>query len=379
MMGVASLGCMAAPADDDSTGTSEAAQSGHRWKTLNIQYEVQHTPFWCGPASTRIALSARIHPPHQAGLAWDLGTTIAGTDYIGQVTGVLNRYLGPGTYETRTLPNDPITPWEKDRLWRDIVASIDNNFPLVANIVAPPHNHPPGYPNSTIYHYFTIIGYNPDNRQVFVADPGFFGGNAFYWLSFDQLASLIPPKGYSTWIQKGTRCPGGEGLVHGAIEGKFLSIGGCGSPLGAPLTNEERTPDGVGRYNVFQNGSIYWTEATGAHVVQGVVRDRWRDTGWEGGPLGYPTTDELGTPDGVGRYSEFQRGVIYYTPKTGALDVYGTIYRKWAELGREQSPLGYPTSTEYGVPGGRQSDFEHGWITWDAATNVATVTMADQE
>ena len=43
---------------------------------------------------------------------------------------------------------------------------IDNGFPLVANIVAPPTNHPPGYPSDrTIYHYFTVIGYNAGNRS----------------------------------------------------------------------------------------------------------------------------------------------------------------------------------------------------------------------
>ncbi len=34
--------------------------------------------------------------------------------------------------------------------------------------------------------------------------------------------------------------------------------------------------------------------------------------GWEGGRLGYPTSDELGSPDGVGRYSDFERGTIYW-------------------------------------------------------------------
>ena len=45
-------------------------------------------------------------------------------------------------------------------------------------------------------HYFSVMGYDdaPD-RAVWIADSGFrpFG----YWMSFDQLASLIPPKGYA--------------------------------------------------------------------------------------------------------------------------------------------------------------------------------------
>ncbi|MFJ2895349.1 C39 family peptidase [Streptomyces sp. NPDC087218] len=166
--------------------------------TLQIDYQVQQTGYWCGPAATRIALSARIAPPSQGDLAWQLGTTEAGTDHISQVTGVLNANLGTGWYETKEMPNDPPTQAQRDLLWRDIVLDIDNNYPLVANIVAPPGNQPPGYPSDqTIYHYFTVIGYDDANRTVLIADPASFGGNQIYWLSFDQLATLIPPKGYS--------------------------------------------------------------------------------------------------------------------------------------------------------------------------------------
>jgi len=66
-----------------------------------------------------------------------------------------------------------------------------------ANIVAPAGNHPPGYPNYTIYHYFTVIGYDSSDTTVLIADPAGFAPTATYWLTFDQLATLIPPKGYS--------------------------------------------------------------------------------------------------------------------------------------------------------------------------------------
>jgi len=72
-----------------------------------------------------------------------------------------------------------------------IVYDIDRNYPLVTNIVAPANNHPPGYPDYTIYHYFTVFGYDPVDRTVTIADPANFGGNQIYWISFDQLASLI--------------------------------------------------------------------------------------------------------------------------------------------------------------------------------------------
>jgi hypothetical protein len=162
---------------------------------LSVDYQVQQTGYWCGPAATRIALSARGVYRSQSQLAAELGTTTNGTDWIGQVTDVLSRYVG--WYETKEMPNDPPTQAQRDLLWRDVVLNINNNYPIVANIVAPANNHPPGYPNYTIYHYFTVIGYNDANMTVKIADPASFGGNQLYWLTFNQLATLIPPKGYS--------------------------------------------------------------------------------------------------------------------------------------------------------------------------------------
>lgn len=82
--------------------------------------------------------------------------------------------------------------------------------------------------------------------------------------------------------------------VHGAIREKYLALGAEASILGYPSTDESSTPDGVGRYNHFQGGSIYWTPGTGAHEVHGLIRDRWASLGWErNSQLGYPITDEF--------------------------------------------------------------------------------------
>ncbi|OJY30219.1 MAG: hypothetical protein BGO98_26125 [Myxococcales bacterium 68-20] len=373
MMALTGLACTST-VDDEVTASSTDSLNQARWKVLNVQFQVQQTGWWCGPAATRVALSTRINPPSQASLASQLGTTTDGTDWIGQVTATLNAHLGAGTYETHEIPNDPPTPQQRDRLWDDIVRNIDAGYVVVTNIVAPPNNHPPGYPASTIYHYFSVIGYNPDTRQVFIADSANFGGNTFYWLSFNQLASLIPPKGYAA-ARVGTSCPGGSGTTVGAIDAKYRSLGGCGSMLGAPITNELATPDGEGRYSVFERGSIYWTPNTGAHVVHGIIRDKWRDLGWEPGVLGYPISDEVTTPDRNGRYNVFEGGSIYWTPETGAHEVLGRIRDKWKELGWEAGALGYPTSGEYAVTGGRRSDFQNGSIEWNVATDTTTVEM----
>jgi hypothetical protein len=167
--------------------------------------------------------------------------------------------------------------------------------------------------------------------------------------------------------------------VWGQIRLKWEALGWEKSMLGYPITGELTTPDTVGRYNHFQGGSIYWTQATGAHEVRGNIHAKWKALGWETGVLGYPTTDETGTPDGIGRYNHFRKGTtegsIYWTQATGAWEVHGQIRNHWASLGWEKSALGYPVSDEYAVTGGRESEFQKGYITYNTSTGAFTVRM----
>ncbi|WP_324199124.1 LGFP repeat-containing protein [Nocardia amamiensis] len=43
------------------------------------------------------------------------------------------------------------------------------------------------------------------------------------------------------------------------------------------------------------------------------MRERWNRSGFETGPLGWPTSDEI--PFDSGTYQEFEEGRIYWTPK----------------------------------------------------------------
>ncbi|MGH3676872.1 MAG: LGFP repeat-containing protein [Mycobacterium sp.] len=101
--------------------------------------------------------------------------------------------------------------------------------------------------------------------------------------------------------------PAGQFTLQGAILEKFLDTGSASGPLGQPISDEQAGPNG-GRYNKFQSGVVYWTAQTGAHIMQGKIRAAWEDTGGAGGPLGYPTTDEIVIAGGS--RAEFQHGVI---------------------------------------------------------------------
>ncbi len=104
--------------------------------------------------------------------------------------------------------------------------------------------------------------------------------------------------------------------VHGAILGKYEELGAEASFLGYPTTDESGTPDGVGRFNHFQAGSIYWTPSTGAHEVHGLIREFWAAHGWERNvALGYPISDELIPDRRIGHVRpETQRKHVFNLP-----------------------------------------------------------------
>ncbi len=102
--------------------------------------------------------------------------------------------------------------------------------------------------------------------------------------------------------------------VHGEIRAKYEALGGATGPLGLPQTDETKAPDGVGRFNHFEHGSIYWTPRTGPMMLRGTVRDRWAAAGWERGPLGYPVQDQhrmvLRGPLPLVEWCRFENGLI---------------------------------------------------------------------
>jgi GH25 family lysozyme M1 (1,4-beta-N-acetylmuramidase) len=274
-------------------------------------------------------------------------------------------------------------------------ASFAGQDPLwIANYSASPLPLPAGWAGYTFWQY-ADSGIFPGDQDVFngsLAQLLVLAGDNPVTAYYAQLG------GSSSYLGKPTDSPhpvpGGEAqdftggsiywsartgahVVQGAILAHYLALGGPGGFLGFPVTDETATPDGVGRFNHFaHDGSIYWTQATKAWSVHGAIYDHWAAMGWETSPLGYPVTDEMGTPDGVGRFNHFANdGSIYWTRTTGAWSVHGAIYNLWAAMGRETSSVGYPTSDEYAVPGGRQNNFVSGLINWNAGTGVATARV----
>lgn len=97
-------------------------------------------------------------------------------------------------------------------------------------------------------------------------------------------------------------------FVRGKIAQHYTEIGAAASVLGAPTGDEILIPGGA--FQEFTGGAMYWSEATGAHyVLNGPIRDRWGQNGWEAGFFGWPINDESEIPAG-GKIVMFQHGSI---------------------------------------------------------------------
>lgn len=152
-----------------------------------------------------------------------------------------------------------------------------------------------------------------------------------------------------------------------AIAKKYAELGGASGFLGSAQTAEQTCPDGVGHYIHYAGGSIYWSPATGAHVIYGAIRDKWAALGWECcATLGYPSTDETDAPGG-GRYNNFEHGsAIYWHPELGAFAVWGEPFVIWMKNGGPRGPLGYPIAdlATNGPDGLWTARFRGGTTTW---------------
>ncbi|MGY2084904.1 reprolysin-like metallopeptidase [Blastococcus sp. SYSU DS0539] len=159
------------------------------------------------------------------------------------------------------------------------------------------------------------------------------------------------------------------------ISQTYADLDGPGGPLGAPTGEETCGLAGGGCSRTYENGDLYWNPAGRVHAVLGPLAAEYAAVG---GPavLGYPTGDTTATTGGGGASSVFERGVIAWSPATGAHAVRGAVLARWRELGAQTGPWGYPLAGEQAVPGGVVARFAGGTVYWSAGTGPQLVRGA---
>ena len=169
----------------------------------------------------------------------------------------------------------------------------------------------------------------------------------------------------------------GTQRTTGSIHLAWTRAGSESGYLGYPVTGERTgLPDG-GAYQAFERGFVVWSAASGAHPSMGAIRERWRQTGLEGGELGYPTTDEATGLRNGGSAQQYQRGTIVWSPATGARVVTGAVRAYWSSTGGQNGALGYPVGEENRQANFVYQQFQGGTVYWSAATGAHSTTHGD--
>jgi uncharacterized protein with LGFP repeats len=151
--------------------------------------------------------------------------------------------------------------------------------------------------------------------------------------------------------------------------------------LGEATSPHTRIGEGEMYRRDYERGTVYWSARTGAHEVHGSIAEHWHGIGAEASFLGFPTTDEqpLAASELGGRlpggFAHFEGGSIYWSPVNGPAIVFGMVRDIWALLGWERSALGLPVLDVDVVPetGVLRGVFERGSVEWSSSTGPVVV------
>lgn len=160
-----------------------------------------------------------------------------------------------------------------------------------------------------------------------------------------------------------------------AINQAWEAAGGSGSVVGSKDGDVFQVGEGFGQK--FSDGKIFFTPATGAHLLYGAVLDKYESLG---GPadsdLGFPNIDEVpglvGKGSRVSTFSASDKPAIFWTPDTGAWAVRGALNAAWDKLGGSSGALGVPVEDERYDGDVVSQKFSGGQLSWNASTNTFT-------
>lgn len=177
----------------------------------------------------------------------------------------------------------------------------------------------------------------------------------------DEGVATASPQGTTGAVQTFERghihaSPLGVFFTINQIDGKFVSLGGSGSALGFPTSDESQINSSIsgnpGWTNTFEGGRIIHCNELGTFSVTGGINSRYIANNIWNGALGFPVKDRQdcgASPQSTtGQQQNFEGGSIYES-RYGDFAVTSAIFSKYAEAnkpwsGGTGSPLGFPTT-----------------------------------
>jgi uncharacterized protein with LGFP repeats len=149
---------------------------------------------------------------------------------------------------------------------------------------------------------------------------------------------------------------------------RWSRIGGTESQLGAVRSGEYAVAAGAAQR--FEGGRIFYSKKTGAKELYGPILKAYQRIGGPKSALGFPRSPVL-TP-GPNLLARFQNGSIYVKDPAAPVVVTGAIDKRYIAAGW-RSVLGWPTRSNYAVPGGERVDYAKGHIVWKRKTGSTTI------
>ena len=146
----------------------------------------------------------------------------------------------------------------------------------------------------------------------------------------------------------------------GGIRERWGLLGYQTGIMGYPISAENW--DGRGLWQSYQNGAIIGTTKTGFWESMGPIRDRWGETGYQNGFMGYPTGPISYSKDKKTAWQEYESGYIYWAEKDGAWESKGGIREYWGKLGYQTGVLGFPIGPENWDGKGWWQSYQNGVI-----------------
>jgi uncharacterized protein with LGFP repeats len=164
-----------------------------------------------------------------------------------------------------------------------------------------------------------------------------------------------------------------------AITAAWQAAGGDTGSLGPKDGGVYPAGDGFGQN--FPGGKIFFTPATGAHVMTGAILDKYMSLGGPAdGDMGFPTIDEgPGKAPGSRNttFSAADNPVIFWTADTGARVVRGAINAAWDKLGGSAAQLGVPSDDESYHGSVVTQKFTGGELSYDMKAKTFTTVPPD--
>lgn len=177
---------------------------------------------------------------------------------------------------------------------------------------------------------------------------------------------------FLTWTTKGIQQIWSRGGIGSLWRAKG-EVAGLGLPVSAEVCG--LTARGCSQF--FAKGAVFWSPRTPARVVEGTLYNRWKAAGAQAGVMGYPTGAKTCGQAAGGCLQRFQGGTVYWSSATGSWISRGGIGARYLQVGATRSSLGYPLVNEKCVLGQCIQAFQRGFIGWTVKSGSRIFGMSE--